>query len=238
MAYLNFCLQAVAKLRMFFYIHRLWTSGLVPLKSVGTADTQHLWQLGHMLMRDLVIIQKSSYFYSFFFLCHISWPSLQSASVQMRPLPWAERGQSHCQQRVPGVRKGTRHRAAQDGEIKGRKWKTKIFRGKEREIGREESEAMSVSAAPALSRRQRSYSESLLWDFIGILEPSFSEADFVNCYAANRQMGNSSKGIPLPIRKKFFQASVLQLSRLFLFCMNSQRCWEQCRIKKGRKILW
>lgn len=53
-----------------------------------------------------------------------------------------------------------------------------MFGGDKREIGREESRAVSVSAAPALSRRQKSYSESLLWDFVSILEPSFSEADF------------------------------------------------------------
>lgn len=50
-----------------------------------------------------------------------------------------------------------------------------MFEGEEREIGREESKAISVSAAPALSRGQRSYSESLLWDFVS----SFSEADFL-----------------------------------------------------------
>lgn len=50
-----------------------------------------------------------------------------------------------------------------------------MFGGDKREIGREESKAVSLSA---LSRRQKSYSESLLWDFVSILEPIFSEADF------------------------------------------------------------
>lgn len=50
-----------------------------------------------------------------------------------------------------------------------------MFGGDKREIGREKSKVVSVSA---LSRRQKSYSESLLWDFVSILEPSFSEADF------------------------------------------------------------
>ena len=162
---------------MFFYTHSLWRRGLVPPGSVGTADTQHLWQLGHVHIWDLVITQKGSYFCSFF-LCHTSWPSLQSASVQMHPLPRAERGHSRCQQRVPGVRKGKRHRAAWDGEVKRRRWKTKMFGGEEREMGKEESKAVSISAASALSRRQRSCSKALLWDFVSILEPSFSEADF------------------------------------------------------------
>lgn len=70
---------------------------------------------GHVPVWDLVIIQKGSYSCSFY-LCHINWPSLQSASVQMCALPWTERGWNHCQQRVPGVKKGKRHRAAQDGE--------------------------------------------------------------------------------------------------------------------------
>lgn len=117
---LSFCLQGTAKLRMFFYTCSLWTWGLMPLKSVAMAGAQHLWQPGHVLMWDLVIIQKGSYS-CFFYLCHINWPSLQSASVQMCALPWAERGWNHCQQTVPGVRKGKRHRATQDGEIKRRK---------------------------------------------------------------------------------------------------------------------
>lgn len=130
-----------------------------------------------MLIWGIVIIQKGFYFYSFF-LCHMNWPSLQSASVQMHTLPWAERQQSHCQRRVPGVRKGKRHRAAQGGEIKRRKWKTKTFEGEERETGGEDSEVISISAAPAIPRRQRSYSESLLWEFVGILDPSSCVRDF------------------------------------------------------------
>jgi len=53
-----------------------------------------------------------------------------------------------------------------------------MFGGEEREMGKEESKAVSISAASALSRRQRSCSKALLWDFVSILEPSFSEADF------------------------------------------------------------
>lgn len=118
---------------------------------------------------------KGSYSCSFY-LCHINWPSLQSASVQMCALPWAKRGWNHCQQRLPGVRKGKRHRAAQDGEIKRKKWRTRVFGGEEREIGRWKSEAVSVSAACALSRRQMSYSEFFLWDPGSIGEPG--KADF------------------------------------------------------------
>lgn len=233
--HLNFCLQGTAKLRMFFYIRSLWTWGLMPLKSVVMADAQHLWQLGHVLMWDLVIIQKGSYSCSLY-LCHINWPSLQSASVQMCALPWAERGWNHCQQRVPRVRKGKRHRAAQNGEIKRRKWKTKMFGVEEREIGRETSEAVSVSAAPALSRRQRNYSESLLWDPVSIWEPGFSEADFFIVMQWTFKWRMIQRGCLFLLEN--FSGFCLQPSTLFVFSMNSKRCWEQCKIKKGRKILW
>lgn len=220
---------------MFFYVCCLWTWGLVPLKPVVMADAQHLWQLGHVLTWDLVIIQKGFYSYSFY-LCHISWPSLQSACVQMCALPWAERGWNHCQQRVPGVRKGKRHRVAQDGEIKRRKWKTKMFGGKEREIGREKSEAIWVSAAPALSRRQRSYSESLLWEPVSIWEPGFSEAHFFIVMQWTFKWRIIRRGCLFLL--EFFSGCCLQPSTLFLFSTNSKRSWDQCRIKKGRKILW
>lgn len=76
-----------------------------------------------------------------------------------------------------------------------RKLKTKMFGGEERKIGSEKSEAVSVSAAPPLFRRQRSHSAFGPCQY---RRAWFQRGRFFCCYAVDPQMENNSKRLPLP----------------------------------------